>query len=103
MDKLFIVCWGHASINADGNSVANCGVVGAYKSRQKAEDALKKDIKSFADGLVDGMDEEDKQEILEHIQYYGSVEEGYFEADYEWADNNSEYRVEIVEQETQED
>ncbi len=103
MEKLYIVCWGHASINDDGNSVANCGVVGAYTSRKRAEDALKADIKTFTDSLVDGMDAEDKQEILENIQYYGSVEEGYFEADYEWADNRSEYRVEIVEQEAQGD
>jgi hypothetical protein len=103
MENIFIVCWGHASIGDDGNSIANCGVVGAYTSRKQAEEALKKDIKSFADSLVDGLDEEDTQEILNGIQYYGSVEEGYFEADYEWADNSSEYRVEIVEQKTQED
>lgn len=103
MEKLYIVCWGHASIDDDGNSIANCGVVGVFKSRQKAGEALKADIKTFTDGLVDGMDDEDKQEILENIQYYGSVEEGYFEADYEWADSCSEYRVEIVEQEAQED
>ncbi len=103
MEKLFVVCWGHASVNDDGNSVANCGVVGVFKTQERANEALKRDIKAFTDGLVDGLDEEDKLEILNNIQYYGSVEEGYFEADYEWADNNSEYRVEIVEQEAQED
>ena len=90
MEKLYIVCWGHASIGDDGNSIANCGVVGVFKSHQKAGEALKADIKSFADGLVDGMDEADKQDMLNSIQYYGSVEEGYFEADYEYADNHSE-------------
>jgi hypothetical protein len=103
MENLFVVCWGHSSVNDEGNCVANCGVTGVYKTKEKAEEALETDIKAFTDGLVEGMDEEDKQEILNNIQYYGSVKEGYFEADYEWADNNSEYRVEIVEQEVQED
>lgn len=103
MENLFVVCWGHSSVNDEGNCVANCGVTGVYKTKEKAEEALEADIKAFTDGLIDGMDEEDKQEILNTIQYYGSVKEGYFEADYEWADNNSEYRVEIVEQEVQED
>ena len=102
MEKLYIVCWGHASIDDDGNSVANCGVVGAYLSRQKAEKALEADVKAFIDELADGMDAEDAQEIFKNIQCYGSVTEDYLEVDYEWADNNSEYRVEIVEQEAQE-
>ena len=103
MEKLYIVCWGHASTDDDGNSVANCGVVGAFLSRKKAEEALEADVKAFVDELTDGMDAEDAQEIFKNIQYYGSVTEDYLEVDYEWADNNSEYRVEIVEQEAQED
>ena len=103
MEKLFVVCWGHSSINDDGNCVANCGVTGVYKTRKKAEEALEADVKAFIDELTDGMDAEDAQEIFKNIQCYGSVAEDYFEVDYEWADNNSEYRVEIIEQEAQED
>ena len=103
MENLFVICWGHSSVNDEGNCVANCGVTGVYKTKEKAEAALKADLEAFKKGLVDGFDSEDAQEVLESMQTYGSVKEGYFEVDYEWADNNSEYRVEIVEQKVQED
>ena len=103
MEKLYIVCWGHASTDDDGNCVANCGVVGAYLSRQKAEEALESDLKAFMDSLVDGYDAEDAQEVIESAQVYGSIKEGYFEVDYDGALNRMEYRVEIKEQEAQED
>lgn len=103
MQKLYIVCWGHASTDDDGNSVANCGVVGAYTSRKKAEEALEADLKAFTESVVDGCDSEDAREILSSMRTYGSVEEGYFEVDYAGAFTDLEYRVEIVEQEAQED
>lgn len=103
MEKIYVVCWGLASINDDGNSTANCGVVGAYLSRESAEEALKKDIKEFTDELVSDANysEEEKLEVLESIQCYGSVEDGYFELDYDGWDVRNEYRVEIVEKEIQ--
>ena len=103
MEKLYIVCWGHASTDDDGNCVANCGVVGAYLSRQKAEKALKVDLEAFKESAIDGYDSEDAQEVVDNMQVYGSIEEGYFEVDYDGAFNKMEYRVEIVEQEAQED
>ena len=99
MEKIYVVCWGHSSVNDDGNCVANCGVTGVFKSKEDAKEALKQDVKKFVDELVDGLDTEDKEEVLSHLQCYGSVEEEYFEVDYEWADNNSEYRVCIEEKE----
>jgi hypothetical protein len=103
MEKLYIVCWGHASTDDDGNCVANCGVVGAYLSQKKAEEALEADLKAFIDSLVDGYDAEDAHEVMESARIYGSVKEGYFEVDYAGAFNTMEYRVEIKEQEAQED
>jgi len=103
MEKLYIVCWGHASTDDDGNSVANCGVVGAYTSRKKAEEALEADLKAFTESVIDDCDEEDVQEILSGMRTYGSAKEGYFEVDYAGALTDMEYRVEIVEQEAQED
>lgn len=103
MEKLFVVCWGHSSVNDDGNCVANCGVVGVYKTKEKAEEALEADLKAFIESTVDGYDAEDVQEVLDSMQTYGSVEEGYFEVDYAGALNTMEYRVEIIEQEVQED
>ena len=103
MEKLFVVCWGHSSVNDDGNCVANCGVVGVYKSRDKAEKALKVDLEAFMESVVDGYDSEDVQEVLDGMQTYGSVKEGYFEVDHAGAFNPMEYRVEIIEQEAQED
>lgn len=103
MEKLFVVCWGHSSVNDDGNCVANCGVAGVYKTKKKAEEALKADLEAFKESVVDGYDSEDVQEVLDSMQTYGSVKEGYFEVDYSGAFNTMEYRVEIVEQEAQED
>lgn len=103
MEKLYVVCWGHSSVNDDGNCVANCGVVGVYKSRDKAESALQVDLEAFKESVVDGYDSEDVQEVLDGMQIYGSVKEGYFEVDYPAAFNTMEYRVEIIEQEAQED
>lgn len=103
MEKLFVVCWGHSSVNDDGNCVANCGVTGVYKTKEKAEEALEADLKAFIESTVDGYDVEDVQEVLDGMQTYGSVEEGYFEVDYAGALNTMEYRVEIIEQEVQED
>lgn len=103
MQKLFIVCWGHASTDDDGNSVANCGVVGAYASRKRAEEALEADLNAFIESVVENYDGDDVQIVRDSMQTYGSVREGYFEVDYEGAFNNLEYRVEIVEQEAQED
>lgn len=103
MKKLYIVCWGHASTDDDGNSVANCGVVGAYASCKRAEEALEADLEDFIESVLEDYEGDDVQIIRDGMQIYGSVKEGYFEVDYEGAFNNSEYRVEIVEQEAQED
>lgn len=103
MQKLFIVCWGHASTDDDGNSVANCGVVGAYASRKRAEEALEADLEAFIESVVENYDGDDVQIVRDGMQTYGSVKEGYFEVDYAGAFTNLEYRVEIVEQEAQED
>ena len=99
MENIYIVCWGHSSVNDDGNCVANCGVSGVFKSKEDAKEALKQDVKKFVDELVDGMDAEDKEDILSRLHCYGSVDEEYFEVDYEWADNTAEYRVSIEEKE----
>lgn len=97
METIYVVCWGHSSVNDDGNCVANCGVSGVFKSKTEAEECLKTDVQNFVKELVDGLDAEDREDVLSHLQEYGSVKEEYFEVDYEWADNMSEYRVCIEE------
>lgn len=99
MENIYVVCWGHSSVNDEGNCVANCGVTGVFKYKDDAKEALEQDVKKFIDELVDGMDEEDKEEVLNHLQRYGSAKDEYFEVDYEWADNTAEYRVSIEEKE----
>lgn len=99
MEKIYVVCWGHSSVNDDGNCVANCGVVGVYKSRDKAERALQVDLEAFKESILDGFDSEEVQEVLDSMQTYGSVKEGYFEVDYAGAFNTMEYRVSIEEKE----
>jgi hypothetical protein len=72
-------------------------VSGVFKSKTEAEECLKTDVQNFVKELVDGLDAEDREDVLSHLQEYGSVKEEYFEIDYEWADNMSEYRVCIEE------
>ena len=97
METIYIVCWGHSSVNDDGNCVANCGVSGVFKVKAEAEECLKTDVQNFVKELIDGLDAEEQEDVLNRLQEYGSVEEGYFEVDHEWSGNMSEYRVCIEE------
>jgi hypothetical protein len=55
------------------------------------------DVQNFVKELIDGLDAEEQEDVLNRLQEYGSVEEGYFEVDHEWSGNMSEYRVCIEE------
>lgn len=105
MEKLYIVHWCLSSTDDHGNNVANGGVVGAYLSRESAEEALKKDIREFADELVADPEysEEEKLEVFSGMRYAGCVRDEYFELDYDGCGcgAQNEYRVEIVEKEVQ--
>lgn len=98
MKKIYIVCWGSAGQDDDGNSKAFCGVHGVYTSK---EDALK-GLVECKDVLYDEVVQSDDPEELEYnkscARIYGSEAEEYFEIDYCFADTMNELYITITEQ-----
>lgn len=96
--KVYVVCWGNASQDDNGNCTANCNVHGVYTF----PDDAKKGLVECKDEIINEMvnnpdfDEDDKAEMLNGIEVYGSVEDDYFEIDYESWDLKNEIRVELV-------
>jgi hypothetical protein len=98
MEKLYIVCWGSAGQDDDGNSKAFCGVHGVYTSK---EDALKglvecKDV--YYDEVIQSDDPEELEYNKSRARVYGSEAEEYFEIDYDFADVTNEIYITIAEQ-----
>ena len=101
MSKVYVVCWGHAGVNEDGNGDAFCNVHGVYWNLEDAKQGLEELRAEFVDEIVNNPDyDEDDQAIARNnLQIYGSVEEGYFEMDYDNCDIVEETYLTIVEKE----
>lgn len=84
INKVYIVHWGLASQDDDGNARAYSGVHGVYIDFSMAKQGLVNCKDEFYDELVNDpdFDEEIRKEIASTISIYGSVDEGYFEIDY---------------------
>ena len=98
MAKLYIVHWGSACSDDDGNAKAYCGVHGVYTSK---DDALKglvecKDV--TYDEVVQNEDEETLQYAIDNTRVYGSEAEEYFEIDYDFGAGPCEIHIKISEQ-----
>lgn len=83
MSKVYVVCWGHASQDDRGNSVAYGNVHGVYRTREEAEAGLEECKEDFVEEIVNDpdFDEEERERATQNLSIYGSVEEGYFELD----------------------
>lgn len=97
MKKLYIVCWGSAGQDDDGNSTAFCGVHGVYTDKSAARKGLVACKDSFYDEVVQADDPEDLEYNKSHTYVYGSETEGYFEIDYDFADVPNELCIKIDE------
>lgn len=99
--KLYIVCWGSASQDDDGNARAYSGVHGVYTDFAKAKQSLLDCKNETYDELVNDpdFDEEVREEIKSTISVYGSVDEGYFEIDYVMGISPCETYISLVEKE----
>ena len=104
--KVYIVCWGNASQDDHGNSTAYTGVHGVYASLEEAQKALVECKDQIYNEIVFiEPDEEDPeipeiaQRLKDSTQVYGSVEDGYFEIDYESWDILAETYIKLEEKE----
>ena len=97
MKKLYIVCWGSAGQDDDGNSNAFCGVHGVYTDKSAARKGLVACKDSFYDEVIQADDPEDLEYNKSRTHVYGSEAEGYFEIDYGFADAPNELYIKIDE------
>lgn len=99
--KVYIVCWGSASQDDNGNSCAYCNVHGVYSQLNDAKEGLVECAEEMYNEIVHNpdYDEEEVEERESTTCVYGSAEAGYFEIDYESWDIPNEIRIELVEKE----
>jgi hypothetical protein len=97
LEKVYVVCWGSAGQDDDGNPVAFSGVHGLYTSKEAARKGLVDCKDEIYDDIVndDFYDEEDREAMKADTHIYGSVEEEYFEIDYTIGDTPCEVHIRI--------
>lgn len=96
MEKIYIVHWGSAGSDDDGNAKAFCGVYGVYTSRSAALKGLVECKDEFVQSTTEFVGD-DAFDIL-NIQIYGSETDEYFEIDYDVDDTPCEVYITISEQ-----
>lgn len=109
MNKIYIVCWASGWQDDHGNTQTNSGVHGAFDSLDKAKTALEEYknlfIEQLVEDLIDGeeLSVDEIQEIRDNlaIEVYGSVNDGYFEIDYDSWDTRNEMHISIRDVEVQ--
>jgi hypothetical protein len=101
MEKVYVVCWGSASSDDDGNAQAYSGIHGIYNSKDEALKGLEEYKDECYNDIVNNpdYDEEDRELAEVNISIYGSAEDGYFELDYFIGDTSCELYITIVEKE----
>ncbi len=98
MDQVYVVCWGSAGQDDRGNSQAYCGVHGVYTSMDDAKRGLVACKDECYNEIVDSPDYGDgeREEVEARTHVYGSVEDDYFEIDYDLGDGTCEIYIHIV-------
>ena len=99
--KVFIVGWATASQDDNGNCSAYGNVHGVYTNYIDAKKGLVGLKDEFYNEIVNNPDynEEDVAKAKDSTEVYGSVEEEYFEIDYESWDIKNEVRIYLEEKE----
>lgn len=98
--KVFAVIWGSASYDSYDNVVkAFDGVHGLYLTVDSAKKALEACKQEFIEEVTlnPDYDEEDIISFYHNLETYGSIDEGWFELCYEYADAPTEIHMQIVE------
>ena len=85
MDKVYVVCWSSAGQDDDGNSKAFAGVHGVYAFEADAKKGLQECKNDIYREITENpdYDENDMAEVMASTHVYGSVNDDYFEIDYE--------------------
>ena len=101
MKNVYVVCWASASQDDNGNCSAYGNVHGIYTDPEKAKAGLVACKDEMYNEIVfnPDYDEEAIQSAKDSTEVYGSVNDGYFEIDYESWDIPNEIRIELVEKE----
>lgn len=97
MDKVYVVCWSAAGQDDDGNSKAFAGVHGVYVFEDDAKKGLEECKNDIYREITENpdYDEEDMAEVMASTQVYGSVNDDYFEIDYDLGGVPSEIYIKI--------
>lgn len=97
--EIYTVIWGSAGYDSDDQVVkAYAGVHGTYKTEASAQKALEECKQEFIDEVMNNpdFDEFDKASFKNNLEIYGSIEDGYFELDYEYAGAPVEIYIQIT-------
>ena len=99
MKKLYVVCWGAAWVDAEGNPTTFCGSHKVYATKAEALKGLVECKDQFYDEIVNNpdYDEYDVERAKQTTHVYGSEAEEYFEIDYDWLDSTNEIQIKIDE------
>ena len=95
MENIYIVHWGCASQDDDGNSKAFCGIHGVYHSKEEALKGLVECKDLNYDEVVQDEDPETLEYNKSRTRVYGSEAEEYFEIDWDFADAVNEIYITI--------
>ena len=96
MKNLYIVHWGSAFSDDDGNARAYTGIHGVYTSIEEAQKALVECKDITYDEIVQNEDPEELEYNKSRTKVYGSVEDGVFEIDYDFGDTSNEIYITIT-------
>lgn len=101
MEKVYVVCWGSASSDDDGNANAYSNVHGVYLSKDEAIKGLEECKDDCYNDIVNNPDyDEEERELAEvNASVYGSIKDEYFEIDYFIGDTSCELYITLVEKE----
>lgn len=99
--KVYIVGWATASQDDNGNCSAFGNVHNVYTHYIDAKKGLVELKDEFYNEIVNNpdFDEEEIETLKNSTQVYGSVEDGYFEIDYDSWDIRNEVRIYLEEKE----
>lgn len=101
MKKVYIVCYGSASQDDDGNANAYGNVHGVYAFLDDAKKGLEECKNECYDAIVNNHEDgsEAREDAEKNTRVYGSVEDDYFDIDYKLDDTPCEIYIKLVEKE----